>query len=47
LKENVSLSEELQVTYSSTYLLENRDIFYVKVIPKEEELENLFKNKKR
>ncbi|MCK9572755.1 MAG: hypothetical protein M0Q96_05755, partial [Candidatus Omnitrophica bacterium] len=47
LMENISLAKELQVVYSSTYLLENRDIFYVNVIPKEEELENLLKNKKR
>ncbi|MFA5004928.1 MAG: hypothetical protein WC561_02220 [Candidatus Omnitrophota bacterium] len=41
LRENIRLTRQLQVVHSPTYLLENRDIFYVSVVPKEEEIRKL------
>jgi len=41
LRENIRLTKELQVVHSPTFLLENRDIFYVNVVPKEEEIRKL------
>jgi hypothetical protein len=41
LRENIRLTKELQVVHSPTFLLENRDIFYVNLVPKEEEIRKL------
>ena len=41
LRENIALTKELQVIYSPTYLLENRDIFFVNVVPQEEEIKKI------
>ena len=43
LLENISLSSELKIRSSGTFLIENQEVFSVVKTPKKEELERLIK----
>ncbi|MFA6357570.1 MAG: hypothetical protein WCY09_02750 [Candidatus Omnitrophota bacterium] len=43
LKENISLSKELQIMFGPTYLLNNQEIFSLRDVPKKEELKKIIK----